>query len=86
MCQDTKSKMKKLKITSTNLNKLKKWWRIYKLTQDDYWEQVVETERKMRKDTGIKDLEFFHPEGDLAVGIGNESRKMLLIHQEELEK
>jgi hypothetical protein len=78
--------MKKLKITPQLLNKLKKWWRIYRCIQDDYWQQVVETENKMRQDAGIEDLEFFHPEGDLAVGIGNDSRTMRLIQQEKLEK
>lgn len=77
--------MKRHQLTPELLIKLKKWWRIYLLIENDYWEQIKETEKKMAKDTGIKDIEFFHPNSELAVGIGNLERTIPLIHDTELE-
>ncbi len=74
----------KIKLTPKLLKKLKYWWKIYHCIEDEYWTSVGETEKKMAKDTGIEGIEFFHTEG-MACGIGNVSRTMKLIHQEELE-
>jgi len=68
----------KIKLTPQLKRKLKHWWSVYRLINDEYWEAIIETQVKMAKDTGIKDIEFFHPEGDTCVGIGNASRTMPL--------
>jgi hypothetical protein len=73
-----KSPDKKLK------KKLTHWWGIYRMIEDEFWENIKETEKKMAKDTGIKDIEFFFNDG-FAVGIGNSSRTIKLIQAEELE-
>ena len=83
----TKRTLKKkysIKITPELKAKLKQWWAVYRLIEDDYWEQINETEKKMAKDTKIKDIEFFHSEGS-CVGIGNTLRTMELIQKDELE-
>jgi hypothetical protein len=41
---------------------------------------LSDIEKKMAKETGIEDIEFFFCDGDLA-GIGNTSRTMKLIHR-----
>ncbi len=74
----------KIKLTLEILKKLKYWWKIYHCIEDEYWEAIKETEEKMAKDTGIEDIEFFHTEG-MACGIGNISRTMKLVQENELE-
>jgi len=68
----------KIKITPELKQILKFWWAIYRLIEDDYWETINETEKKMAKDTGIEDIEFFYTDGECA-GIGNTSRTMPLV-------
>ena len=70
----------KIKATKSLKNKLKKWFTAYQLIEDDFWEQIKETEKKMAKDTKIKDIEFFFGDDFGLKGIGNVSRTMPLIH------
>lgn len=76
----------KIKITPELKQKLKWWWNVvYRIIEDDFWEEIQKAEKKMREDTGIEDIEFFFAEEQGAVGIGNSSRTMPLIRREELE-
>ena len=77
-------KKHRIKITPKLKAKLRHWWSIYQLIEDEYWVQIKETEYKMAKDTGINDIEFFHNDGG-CVGIGNTSRTMPLTQSNKLE-
>jgi hypothetical protein len=54
---------------------------------DFFWENVQSAEKWMRKETGIKDLEFIKDEmcGGEWIGIGNVARTCRLYQREELE-
>jgi len=71
----------KIKLTPKLRKKLKSWLALYSLIEDDFWEQIRETEKKMAKDTGIKDIEFFFGDDPGCKGIGNASRTMPLFHK-----
>lgn len=74
----------KIKISPQQLLKLKQWWSIYKMIEDDFWGQIKETEKKMAKDLKIKDIEFFFCDNECA-GIGNTSKTLKLMQRDELE-
>lgn len=76
-----KDRKYKIKITPELKKKLQRFWTMYQVIEDDYWEQIREAEKEMRNATGITDIEFFFNDGELA-GIGNVSRTMPLIHRE----
>ena len=69
----------KIKLTPALKKKLNRWWHIYRMIEDDFWENIQETEKKMAKDTGIKDIEFFFGDDPGCKGIGNASRTMPLF-------
>lgn len=81
-----KEKQYKIKVTPSILKKLKYWWKIYRCIEDEDWASVGEIEKKMAKDTGIEDIEFFIMTGILSVGIGNTNRTMPLIQTDKLER
>jgi len=58
--------------------KVKKYWKYLEEIEDTYFRELSLLEDVMRKETGIKDIEFFHSDGGV-VGIGNTSRTMGLI-------
>lgn len=76
------SKHYKIKITPKLKKKLNRWFPILSLIENDFWEQIQETEKKMAKDTGIKDIEFFFGDDVGCKGIGNASRTMPLYHKD----
>ena len=50
--------------------------------EDKFHKQINKLEKKMAKETGIEDIEFFRsPDGDGICGIGNVSRTLELIHR-----
>jgi len=52
------------------------------MIEDEFWVNIKETEKKMAKDTGIEDIEFFFGDEDGSCkGIGNISRTMPLYHR-----
>ena len=57
---------------------MKLYYDMYKTEQAILWGKMSELEKSMSRETGIKDLEFFHCDGD-CVGIGNGSRTMELV-------
>lgn len=71
--------MKKHKYKSkTWKKKVDKYWKPLKVIEDTYYKSISKLEKKMTKETGIDDIEFFMPEGEVC-GIGNASRTMELI-------
>ena len=60
--------------------KVEKYWAMLEELEEDFYRKLYMLENKMRKETGIKDLEFFWADNEI-VGIGNESRTMKLIHR-----
>ena len=58
---------------------LKKYWVIMEAIQDKFYAEIMELERKMEKETGIKGIEFFRsPDDGCYCGIGNVDRTMRL--------
>ena len=74
--------MKKLKAKTRKM--LKPYWKELQILQDQHCIAVYNLERKMQRGVGIDDLEFVYCDG--FCGIGNLSRTIELIHEEELEK
>lgn len=71
--------MKKKYPKSKWRSKVKKYWKYLEEIEETYYRELSLLEDVMRKETGIKDIEFFHNDG--VVGIGNESRTMELIQR-----
>lgn len=70
-------------VNKATLKKLKRWWLIYRLIEDDFWERVKKLEQEMAKDTGIKDIEIIIEME--VIGVGNGKRTMRLIDSEDLK-
>lgn len=73
------SKEYKIKKTKELVEKLKPYWKELKKLDNLHRTLVYELEKKMEKETGIKDAEFFMVDNEY-VGIGNAERTMELIH------
>lgn len=80
-----KNKMKKIKVTRKLLNILRSYTKLFGGIETDYYRRIVELEKMMEHETGIKGIEFFFCDGEFA-GIGNAERTMKLIHRHDLEK
>lgn len=76
--QDKLEVGKRLKI-------LKRYWKKYKLVEDEYYGKVARLEKEMEKETRIKGIYFFASDDGIC-GIGNDDRTMKLIQRRELEK
>jgi hypothetical protein len=74
----------KIQKTKRLVQRLKPYWKKVEKLQGNYWKDIHALEKQMSKNLKIKDLEIFHCDGE-AVGIGNYSRTMPLIHDEELK-
>jgi hypothetical protein len=74
-----------IKPTEKQLNLMKLYWAMLQqeLLRFDF--RACELEKDMARQTGIEGIEFFSSD-DGFCGIGNETRTMKLIQQEELEK
>ena len=61
---------------------LDKYFNELEAMEENHWSNVLELEKKMQKETGVKDLEFVWVEGCI-VGIGTPMRKkkIPLIHR-----
>lgn len=79
--------MKKIKITKQLKRTLKKYYERFSKVETLYYATVGNLEKQMEKETGIKGIEFFYCDGELA-GIGTPStpERMKLIHRSQLEK
>jgi hypothetical protein len=75
--------MKKIKISKSNLKKLKIGWLMFEIINDKYWKDIRKLEKNLEEGTNIKGIEFFFCDND-CVGISNIDRTMDLIHREEL--
>ena len=64
--------------------KLVRFYVMFSIAEQEFNARISIIEKKMRKETKIKDIEFFFADNELA-GIGNESRTMQLIHRSELD-
>ena len=77
-------KLKRIKPTAKQLQKIKHWWKLARKANDLYYSRIGAIEREMSKDVGIKDMEIFHSDGEMA-GVGNYDRTMALIQRGALE-
>lgn len=77
--------MSEIKITPKILRILKAYTRLFKKIEGKYYSSIDKLEKQMRKETGIKDIEFFFCDGEFS-GIGNNERTMELIDRYKLEK
>jgi len=73
------------KFTKKEVKKLKKYWNAFQSAQEEFESIVIDIEEDMQKDLNIDDLEFFKSD-DGYCGIGNVSRTIKLIYNDELEK
>jgi hypothetical protein len=78
-------KKKNLKPTKKQLWAMKLFWNMLKQEENIFYSKVSKLENSMAANTGIEDIEFFMVENEF-VGIGNTSRTLKLIQQEELDK
>jgi len=69
---------KKYKTKAPNRKTLKKYWKALEILESRHFKEIWDLEKKMAKETGIKDICFFSCDGDY-VGIGNGSRTMKLV-------
>jgi hypothetical protein len=77
--------MKKIKPNKKQLDTLKLYWKMLQVEETLFYNRIAELEEGMSKTTGIKDLEFFQDEMNMGfVGIGNTSRTMKLLQQDQL--
>lgn len=76
--------MKKIKLTQIQLDKIKLYWAMLKQEEIDFYQRVYLLEKQMSEATGIEDLEFFECDG--FCGVGNLSRTLRLIPEDELDK
>ena len=81
------NKKYKIKPTAKQLEIIKLYWKMLCAEQDKLWLRIGELERKMSKETGIKDLEFIQDSmfGGEWVGVGNVDRTMGLLQRGDLE-
>jgi hypothetical protein len=77
--------MKHIVITPDLIKKIKPFWEQAKIVREEYYLRLARLEADMAESTGIKDIEFFHCNDEIA-GIGNSSRTMPLIHTDRLDK
>lgn len=63
---------------------MKKYWKMFQKELDCFYMDTYKIEKRMSKETGIKDLEFFQSDGDWC-GIGNGDRTMSLLQRNKLE-
>lgn len=75
----------KIKVTKKLLRQLRPFWQEFRKVQDRYDVKLRKLEEEMAKKTGIKNIEFFFCDNEIA-GIGNVERTMPLIHSTELEE
>lgn len=59
---------------------IEKYFKAFNELEDVFMGKVLKLEKKMGKESGIEDIEFFFCDGEMS-GIGNESRTMKLIHR-----
>jgi hypothetical protein len=60
--------------------KLSKYWAEVERIESQFYGKLYDLEKKMSKDTGIKDIEFFWCNNSI-VGIGNADKTLELIHR-----
>jgi len=72
--------MKKYKIKKTKalIKQLQPYWKEMEDVENRFFNKLIKLEKKMKKETGVEGIEFFHCDGEV-VGIGNSSRTMELI-------
>ena len=73
-----------IKKTKKLINQLKPFWKEMRIKQSLFYRELFNIEKRMAKETKIKDIDFFSCDGEI-VGIGNATRTMKLIHDSELE-
>jgi len=77
------AKRYKIKKTPKLIKQLKPFWAKFEILQTQFHNNIFALEGHMAKVTGIKDIEFFHSDTGWC-GIGNVSRTMPLVHDQEL--
>ena len=78
--------MRYKKLTQKQLKLLREYWTKITVELDYFYKRIDNLEVQMRadKNLGIKDVMVFWADGGI-VGIGNESRSMKLLQEEELK-
>ena len=71
--------------TKKQIEIMKKYWKALKRANNEFYDDTQKIKKKMAKETGIEDLEFFMSDNEY-IGIGNTSRTMSLIQWDVLKK
>ncbi len=74
-----------VKPNSLQMKTIKKYYKIAEEAETRYIKKIANIECILEKITGIKDIEFFFCDGELA-GVGNKARTMDLIPRKKLIK
>ena len=74
----------KIKPNKKQLELMKLYWGMFKAEEAIFWSRIGELERKLSKETGIEDCEFFYSDNE-CVGIGNADRTIKLLQRGDLE-
>jgi len=69
---------KKYPIKGPTRKVLNKYWNALEILERRHFKKICDLEKKMAKETGVKDICFFRCDGEY-VGIGNEARTMKLV-------
>jgi len=79
--------MKKIKITKKLLRILKEYTKLFSRVEGKYYKEIDRLEKMMEKETGIKNIEFFFCDNEMAgIGIPTCPEKMDLIDRYKLEE
>jgi len=81
---ENKMKPHSIKPTKKQFELMKEYWKLLKRREKNYYNEVATLETEMSEIVGIKNLVFFHCDGEVC-GIGNHERTLGLIQREELE-
>ena len=74
------AKKKEYSVKPPSKEVLKKYWVEMEVIQDRMYAEIMELEKKMEKEPGIKGIEFFRsPDDGCYCGIGNVDRTMKLV-------
>ena len=73
----------KIKVTKKLIEQLRPFWREFRKVQGRYDIKLRKLEEGMAKKTGIKNIEFFFCDNEIA-GIGNVERTLPLIRDTDL--
>ena len=62
------------------MGKYDKYFKKLEKIEKDFYKKIIELNKEMEEETGIKGIEFFWCDGEV-VGVGTDDRLMNLVHK-----